>query len=141
MRTPKGQRTEWQVHIDKHVGARLRMRRTILGMNQTQLGKASGITFQQIQKYENGANRISASKLYQFARVLGVTVSFFFEGVERRAPGGRRVAPRELDLLHNLETFYFVRAYLRISNHAVRNSLTGLIVALDGRRARPHASR
>ena len=70
MRNPRGHRTQVQVGVDRHVGARLRMRRTILGMNQSQLGKAAGITFQQVQKYENGANRISASKLHQFASVL-----------------------------------------------------------------------
>ncbi|MFI5024290.1 MAG: helix-turn-helix domain-containing protein [Alphaproteobacteria bacterium] len=127
--------------IDQHVGARLRTRRTILGMSQSQLGKAAGITFQQFQKYENGKNRISASKLYRFASVLGVPVSFFFEGVEPKPHGGRRTAHQELKLLHKRETLEFVRALARISNLAVRKSLTYLIFALEGRKAPPHASR
>ena len=109
------------------------MRRTILGMNQTQLGKAVGITFQQVQKYENGANRISASKLYQFASVLGVPVSFFFEDAEPKPRGGRRAARQEFKSLRKRETLQFVRALSRISNLAVRKSLTDLISAAEGR--------
>ena len=129
----RGHRSEAQVDIDRHVGARLRMRRTILGMNQTQLGKAVGITFQQVQKYENGANRISASKLYQFASVLGVPVSFFFEDAEPKPRGGRRAARQEFKSLRKRETLQFVRALSRISNLAVRKSLTDLISAAEGR--------
>ena len=65
--------------IDVHVGARLRQRRTLLGMNQTKLGEAIGLTFQQVQKYERGANRISASRLFNLSRVLDVPVQFFFD--------------------------------------------------------------
>ncbi len=65
--------------IDAHVGRRLRLRRTLLGMNQSALGQAVGLTFQQIQKYERGANRIGSSRLYQFCQVLDVPVSFFFD--------------------------------------------------------------
>jgi transcriptional regulator with XRE-family HTH domain len=70
--------------IDKHVGSRLRMRRMMLGMSQEKLGEAFGLTFQQVQKYEKGMNRISASRLQQAAQILDVSVPFFFEG----APGG-----------------------------------------------------
>src|SRR5271166_4294179 len=70
--------------IDKHVGARVRMRRLILGMSQGKLGEALNVTFQQVQKYEKGANRIGASRLQQLARVLEVPPAFFFEG----APSG-----------------------------------------------------
>src|SRR5476649_343146 len=66
--------------IDKYVGSRVRMRRMMLGMSQTKLGDALGITFQQVQKYENGANRVSASRLQHTAHILQVPVSFFFEG-------------------------------------------------------------
>ncbi len=65
--------------IDVHVGARLRQRRTLLGMTQTNLGDALGLTFQQVQKYERGTNRISASRLYDLARLLDVTVEYFFD--------------------------------------------------------------
>ncbi len=64
--------------IDVHVGARLRVRRTLLGMSQTKLGDAIGVTFQQVQKYENGANRISASRLFDLSRVLDVPIEYFF---------------------------------------------------------------
>src|SRR5271168_2400962 len=70
--------------IDKHVGARVRMRRLMIGMSQGKLGDALDVTFQQVQKYEKGANRIGASRLQQLARVLDVPPSYFFEG----APSG-----------------------------------------------------
>ena len=66
--------------IDKHVGSRVRMRRMMLGMSQEKLGDALGLTFQQVQKYEKGANRVSASRLQQIASILQVPVPFFFEG-------------------------------------------------------------
>src|SRR5712664_3195721 len=66
--------------IDKHVGARVRMRRMMLGMSQTKLGEALGLTFQQVQKYEKGTNRIGASRLQHISHILQVPVSFFFEG-------------------------------------------------------------
>ena len=112
-------------------------------MNQTQLGNAAGLTFQQIQKYEIGANRISAGKLYQFAAVLGVTVTFFFEGVQPKPRGGRRAARQESEPLYNRETFLFIRALFRISNLAVRKSLADLIltVAACNDKSRPHATR
>src|SRR6201988_3669252 len=67
--------------IDRHVGSRVRMRRMMLGMSQEKLGDALGLTFQQVQKYEKGANRIGASRLQQISQILQVPVSFFFEGV------------------------------------------------------------
>ena len=73
--------------IDKHVGSRVRMRRMMLGMSQEKLGDALGLTFQQVQKYEKGANRIGASRLQQISLILQVPVSFFFEGAP--APPGR----------------------------------------------------
>ena len=66
--------------VDRHVGSRVRMRRVLLGMSQERLGEALGLTFQQVQKYEKGSNRIGASRLSQIAQTLGVAVSFFFEG-------------------------------------------------------------
>ncbi len=64
--------------IDGHVGARVRMRRTLLGLNETKLGEELGLTFQQVQKYENGTNRVSASRLYDLSRVLDVSIEHFF---------------------------------------------------------------
>ena len=71
--------------IDVHVGSRIRLRRTLLGMSQERLGESLGLTFQQVQKYERGSNRISASKLYEISKVLNVSVAFFFDGYIREA--------------------------------------------------------
>src|SRR3954470_19795416 len=78
--------------IDIHVGTRLRLRRTLLGLSQETLGEAVGITFQQLQKYERGANRISASRLFNLAQVLGVAVGFFFEDLSTGEAIGKRAA-------------------------------------------------
>ena len=88
--------------IDKHVGARVRMRRLMVGMSQGKLGEALDVTFQQVQKYEKGSNRIGASRLQQLARVLEVPPSFFFEGAAlgRRAVALRRVT--EYTFMHTL---------------------------------------
>lgn len=72
--------------VDRHVGARIRLRRKTIGISQQQLSDALGLTFQQVQKYENGANRVSASKLWDISRKLDVDVSWFFEGLEADAP-------------------------------------------------------
>ncbi len=82
--------------IDVHVGVRVRLRRNLLGMSQTALGKAVGITFQQIQKYERGVNRIGASRLFNLSRALDVPVSFFFEDLSPAAAGGGRRQARGL---------------------------------------------
>lgn len=72
--------------VDKHVGARIKLRRSLIGATQEYLAEHLNLTFQQIQKYENGANRVSASKLYRIANILGVPVSFFFEGLDQAEP-------------------------------------------------------
>src|SRR5512145_1807794 len=79
--------------IDVHVGSRVRLRRTLLGMSQEKLGEAIGLTFQQVQKYERGANRIGSSRLFDLARVLDVPVSYFFEDM---APGVQDKTPSKL---------------------------------------------
>ncbi len=119
------------------------MRRTLLGMNQSQLGKAVGITFQQVQKYENGASRISASKLYQFAHVLAVPVPFFFEGIEPNRHGDHQAARQEIEPPYKRETLEFLRALLRITNLTVRKSLADLIFTLaeGNEKARSRARR
>src|SRR3979490_12355 len=80
--------------VDVHVGARMRQRRTLLGMSQEKLGTAVGLTFQQIQKYERGSNRIGSSRLFEFAKVLDVPVSYFFDEMPSNALSGRPLAPR-----------------------------------------------
>jgi len=117
--------------VDVHVGARLRQRRTLLGMSQEKLGEAVGLTFQQIQKYERGANRIGASRLYQLSNVLDVSVSYFFEEMpgEVQKTRGDYAAPRHADDIETVqagdpmarrETLELVRAYYRIEDPKVR---------------------
>lgn len=127
--------------IDIHVGARLRLRRTLLGLSQEKLGEAVGITFQQLQKYERGANRISASRLFNLAQVLGVPVGFFFddmpdsEAMAVALAGGDPPASstaEEVDSMARRETLELVRAYYRINDTAVRRRAFDLIKALAG---------
>ncbi len=126
-------RASW---IDPHVGARIRVRRTLLGMSQTKLGEAVGLTFQQIQKYERGANQVAASRLYQFGRVLDVPLAYFFEGLPAKAatqPEGMAESEAEPFRRENLtrrETLELVRAYYRIADPTVRNRLVDLIRAI-----------
>ena len=79
--------------VDKYVGSRVRMRRIMLGMSQEKLGEALGLTFQQVQKYEKGTNRVGASRLWELSRVLGVPITYFFEGLE---PDTQPVPVREM---------------------------------------------
>ncbi|MBL4747794.1 MAG: helix-turn-helix transcriptional regulator [Magnetovibrio sp.] len=117
--------------VDIHVGSRLRQRRTLLGMSQEKLGEAVALTFQQIQKYERGANRIGASRLYQLSQVLDVSVSYFFEEMpgEVQKTRGDYAAPENSKLLESVqtsdpmarrETLELVRAYYRIEDPKVR---------------------
>ena len=131
--------------IDVHVGGRVRLRRTLMGMSQERLGEALGLTFQQVQKYERGVNRIGASRLFDLARVLDVPIGFFFDdmpdsvggggaasGLPRRAAGGFADAQDgfEDDALHRRETLELVRAYYRITDPAVRKRVFDLIKSL-----------
>ena len=118
--------------VDVHVGARVRLRRTLLGMSQEKLGEAIGLTFQQVQKYERGANRIGASRLYDLARVLDVPVGFFFEEMtpetQQSSPAQARgmqeeAEPYEPDPLAKRETLELVRAYYKIFDPQVRKRL------------------
>ena len=125
--------------VDVHVGQRVRMRRTLLGMTQTTLGEAIELTFQQVQKYERGANRIGSSRLYDLAGVLDVPVAFFFEEmpaeVVASSPAQRRrkaaKPPRyDLDPIAKRETLELVRAYYRISNRQIRKRLFEMTKAI-----------
>ena len=113
--------------IDVHVGSRVRQRRDLLGLKQPALGEALGLTFQQIQKYERGENRIGASNLWKLAQVLDVHVPFFFDGMAEDQAG---LTPSGSDLLHERETLRFVRAYYRITDPKARRSLFELVKAL-----------
>src|SRR3954469_26005358 len=135
-RRPGRPRMETPNPIDIRVGARLRLRRNMLGLSQEKLGEAIGLTFQQVQKYERGANRIGASRLHELSRVLDVPISFFFDDTDPgRAPatGGLAEPPHgafESDPLRQPETLELVRAYFTIEDTAVRRRLLDLVKAL-----------
>jgi transcriptional regulator with XRE-family HTH domain len=131
--------------IDKHVGARLRMRRMLVGMSQEKLGAALKITFQQIQKYEKGANRIGASRLQELARVLHVAPSFFFEG----APSGEApvsgfaeagAASYIVDFLSTSEGLQLNRAFALIRDPKVRRKILDLVASLAHGSGEPSGS-
>ena len=127
--------------IDVHVGARIRLRRTLLGMSQQKLGEAIGLTFQQVQKYERGTNRVGSSRMFELARVLDVPVSYFFEemgsdvaargrqhafGIAAEAP----VTSGGADPMTKRETLELVRAYYKITDAKVRKRLFEMTKAL-----------
>ena len=128
--------------IDAHVGHRVRTRRTLLRLNQTQLGEALGISFQQVQKYENGSNRIGASRLYHLSKILDVPVSYFYEDMPEELGEAPQPAEhpsreeRELDIMHKRETLELVRAYYRIEDAEVRQRLRETVRALAWERHR-----
>jgi transcriptional regulator with XRE-family HTH domain len=110
--------------VDLHIGQRVRHRRWLTGMTQQQLAEAIGIRFQQVQKYESGANRISAARLYDIAKALRVPIGFFYGGMEgARADGAE-------DPMDAKETYELVRAYYGMPE-GPRRELLGLIQALD----------
>ncbi len=125
--------------VDVHVGARVRLRRTLLGMSQEKLGDAIGLTFQQVQKYERGANRIGSSRLFDLSRVLDVPIAFFFDempgDVAASSPAQTRGMAEEpvsyeLDPMAKRETLELVRAYYKITDPHVRKRLFELTKAL-----------
>ena len=123
--------------VDIHVGSRLRLRRTLLGLSQGKLGEAVGLTFQQIQKYERGANRVGASRLFEFSRILDVTISYFFEEMGKddkssAAPGlsDRSQLPVDPGSMSRRETLELVRAYYRIDDPGVRKRVYDLIKSI-----------
>ncbi|HEX6114590.1 MAG TPA: helix-turn-helix transcriptional regulator [Geminicoccaceae bacterium] len=117
--------------IDQHVGERIRARRTELGLTQEQLAEALSVSYQQVQKYETGANRISAGRIFELARKLRVDVSYFFEGLPLDAPveqvplqhGGRQRSAIEL-----------VRKFAQIEDPQVRSAIAALVKAIVDRR-------
>jgi transcriptional regulator with XRE-family HTH domain len=120
--------------IDKHVGGRLRMQRMVLGMSQEKLGEAFGLTFQQVQKYEKGVNRMGSSRLQQAAGILGVPVPFFFEG----APGGYKMtadAPSSSyvnEFVSSEDGLRLIKAFTRITRPAVRHRIVTLVQEIAG---------
>ena len=126
--------------VDSHVGSRVRLRRTLRGMSQEKLGNAVGLTFQQIQKYERGLNRIGSSRLYQFSKVLDVPVAFFFDEM----PGDMGSQPslasqvQQATYDENMsrrETLELVRAYYKVENRNTRKRIYELVKAIGAGKA------
>jgi transcriptional regulator with XRE-family HTH domain len=124
--------------IDKHVGSRVRMRRMMLSMSQEKLGNALGLTFQQVQKYEKGTNRIGASRLQQISGILQVPVAFFFEGAPEM-PGthahGLAEAPSPAyvsDFLATSDGLALTKAFMRIPDAKLRRRIVDLVEQIAG---------
>ena len=129
--------------IDVHVGTRIRLRRTLLAMSQEQVGDALGLTFQQVQKYERGVNRVSASRLFGLSHVLDVPISFFFDDMPEAVAGPNSAASRRSvgfsdsqdpfgdDPMSRRETVALVRAYYRIVDRALRKKVFELIKSME----------
>jgi transcriptional regulator with XRE-family HTH domain len=119
--------------VDKHVGSRVRMRRMMLGMSQEKLGDALGLTFQQVQKYEKGTNRIGASRLQQISTILQVPVAFFFEGAPTTHPSGAdgmKEAPSPAyvaDFLATSEGLALIKAFTRVKDSKLRRRIVDLV--------------
>jgi transcriptional regulator with XRE-family HTH domain len=123
--------------IDKHVGSRVRMRRMMLSMSQEKLGDALGLTFQQVQKYEKGTNRIGASRLQQISHILQVPVAFFFEGAPNlHSHGdGMKEAPSPAyvsDFLATSEGLALTKAFMRIKEAKLRRRIVDLVEEISG---------
>lgn len=133
--------------VDIHVGHRLRVRRSLLGMSQEKLADSIGLTFQQIQKYERGTNRISAGRLYQFSRILNIPISYFYEQfTDARVPSNSTAAYAGLsdnaqdgfeglsdpeDVMERKETLDLVRAYYSISDPKLRKDVLKLMKSMS----------
>jgi transcriptional regulator with XRE-family HTH domain len=125
--------------IDRHVGSRVRMRRMMLGMSQGKLGDALSLTFQQVQKYEKGTNRMGASRLQQIAHILQVPVTFFFEGApdfgdeQTRPAGDPAPSPAYVsDFLATTDGLALTKAFMRIRDAKLRRSIVALLEQIAG---------
>lgn len=130
--------------VDVHVGSRLRVRRSLMGLSQDALADAVGITFQQIQKYERGANRISAGRLFQFSKILEVPVSFFYEqlsnantnsqayGLSDNEQDGFEAAPQD-DIMTRKETIDLIRTYYSVEDEDTRKDIAKFIKSMAER--------
>lgn len=136
-RRPGRRKSDRPNPIDIHVGSRVRLRRNMLGLSQEKLGEAIGLTFQQVQKYERGANRIGASRLLELSRVLGVPVAFFYDETDPvhapAIPSGFEESPQEgfdSDPMRKREALELIEAYYDIDDAATRRRLLDLVKAL-----------
>ena len=133
--------------IDIHVGSRVRQRRTLLGLSQEKLASALDLTFQQVQKYERGANRIGAGRLYQLSKALDVPVTYFFDEVDGDvaeacgAPSVSAQPPQQADPMAQRETLLLVRAYYSIQDPAVRRRMLDLMRSMGSETGADDAAR
>jgi transcriptional regulator with XRE-family HTH domain len=122
--------------VDVHVGRRIKMRRMMLDVSQSDLGEKSGITFQQIQKYEKGTNRVSASRIHEFANMLDVPVSLFFEGL---ASNGAKLKSGQYDLAQQLlatrDGIELTKAFMSIDDQSLRRSIVTMVEEIANREA------
>lgn len=126
--------------IDAHVGSRVRLRRMLIGMSQEKLGELLGLTFQQVQKYEKGANRIGASRLYDISTILSVPVQYFFEDLP--ASQGQKLnghglsepdrEPFVMDFVSSTEGLQLIRSYTKVTDPRVRKRILELVKSLGG---------
>jgi transcriptional regulator with XRE-family HTH domain len=123
--------------IDSYVGVKLRVRRTLLGMSQMDLAKKLGIVFQQLQKYEQGFNRIGASRLFEISQILGVEVSYFFEGLAAHSEQTLHEFRTQNDPTMTRETLELVRAFGKIYEPDVRSALLLLLNDLTNKKSLP----
>ncbi len=139
---PGGERNARRANlIDTHVGARLRLRRMLLGMSQEKLGESLGLTFQQVQKYEKGVNRVGASRLFDLAQVLGVPVQYFYDELDpgsvdsnnmARGFGERSTDTYVVDFLGTREGLELNKAFTKVSDPKVRRAIIDLVRSLAG---------
>ena len=128
--------------IDVHVGSRVKLRRSLMNLSQSELAKMLGITFQQVQKYERGANRVSASRLFHLGQILNVPIEFFFEGFNSKKPQQAYgfaeskqedfswIEDNEGDLMERKETLELVRTYYQVQDESVRRNFLKMLKAL-----------
>jgi len=121
--------------VDAQVGNRVRLRRMLIGMSQERLGEMLGLTFQQVQKYEKGVNRIGAGRLFDIARILGVTVDYFYESVTSQAAGARgfsdnEASPPVVEFVSSGEGLQLSIAFMRIKDAKIRKRVLDLVKSL-----------
>jgi transcriptional regulator with XRE-family HTH domain len=119
--------------IDAQVGNRVRLRRMLIGMSQERLGELLGLTFQQVQKYEKGVNRIGAGRLFEVSRILGVPIEYFYEGANGQTPGGQAAqqnTPPIMEFVSSGEGLQLSLAFMRIKDPRVRKRMLELVKSL-----------
>lgn len=127
--------------VDAHVGRRLRLRRTMLGLSQEAVANAVGITFQQVQKYEKGSNAMNANRLYEFAQFMHVPVAYFFEGLEDNsqtvglAETGAEKFDHNSKRVSDRESLEMMKAFKRIKEQVIRKRLADLVRAVADNKA------